>query len=268
LSGRRLLLLGRPLTSCLALKEELRHLGLEVERVDATWKVPVSLKKARGEGRPFAAAVLTLAPGEEGAFDAAQVLKADPELAGLPLVLFSYLGVSGQARSAKEAGFSAYLARPLRLAQLQATLERILAPAGPREELVTRHSLKEEAGAGPAGILVVEDNAVNRKLVVTMLKKLGHKADVASHGREALAALDRGGYRLVLMDCQMPEMDGFEATRRIRAREDGQARIPIVALTANAMEGDRDRCLAAGMDGYLAKPIQTEALRSVVETWI
>ncbi len=115
---------------------------------------------------------------------------------------------------------------------------------------------------------MVEDNALNRKVVVTMLKKLGHRADVAANGREALAALDRGGYRLVLMDCQMPEMDGFEATQRIRARSDAGARIPIVALTANAMEGDRERCLAAGMDGYLPKPVQLDALRVALEAWI
>jgi len=91
---------------------------------------------------------------------------------------------------------------------------------------------------------------------------------VATNGREALAALDLGGYRLILMDCQMPEMDGFEATGRIRARADAVARVPIVALTANAMEGDRERCLAAGMDDYLAKPIQLDALQVALESWI
>ena len=109
---------------------------------------------------------------------------------------------------------------------------------------------------------------MNVKVVLTMLKKLGFQADVAGNGREALAALDQGSYLLALMDCQMPEMDGFEATRRIRERPDGAARIPIVALTANAMEGDRERCLEAGMDDYLAKPIQLASLRTLLETWI
>jgi len=211
--------------------------------------------------------VLTLAPGDPGVFEAAQALKAAPETAALPLVLFSYQGVSGQAKDAKAAGFAAYLARPLRKSQLQATLERILAaresPGPP--DLVTGHLLDEQA-RGPRSVLVVEDNPVNRKVVVTMLKKLGCPADVAGDGREALAALDQGSYRLVLMDCQMPEMDGFEATRQIRSRG-GARRIPIIALTANAMEGDRDRCLAAGMDDYLAKPIQMEALKAALERW-
>jgi CheY-like chemotaxis protein len=269
LSGRRALLLGRPLTSLLALEAELRSLGLEVERAEQAGQAAPALRRAQAQGRPFAMAVLTLAPGDPGVFEAAQGLKADPEFAPLPLVLFSYQGVSGQAKDAKAAGFAAYLARPLRRSQLQATLERILAvreePGPP--ELVTGHLLDEQAQA-PRSVLVVEDNAVNRKVVVTMLKKLGCRADVAGNGREALAALDQGSYRLVLMDCQMPEMDGFEATRRIRARQGGSARIPIVALTANAMEGDRNRCLEAGMDDYLAKPIQMEALKAALEAWI
>jgi signal transduction histidine kinase/CheY-like chemotaxis protein len=270
LSGRRALLMGRPLTSFLALEAELISLGLDVERAPGAGEMAPALRGAMAAGRPFAVAVLTLAPGEEHAFEAALALKADPAFARLPLVLFSYLGVSGQAQAAKDAGFSAYLARPLRRSQLQASLERVLgAPEAARpSDLVTRHSLEEQANAGPGAILVVEDNALNRKVVVTMLKKLGYRADVATNGREALAALDRGGYRLALMDCQMPEMDGFEATRQIRARTDALARIPIVALTANAMEGDRERCLAAGMDDYLAKPIQVAALQSTLETWI
>ena len=267
LAGRRALLVGRALTSSLALEAELRSLGLEVERAPETGRMLPALARALEEGRPFAIAVLILAPGDTGVFDAAQAVKADPAFQGLPLMLFSYLGVSGQARDARLAGFSAYLVRPLRRSQLQATLERLLAPGIPAEELVTRHVLQEQAQASP-GVLVVEDNALNRKVVVTMLKKLGYRADVATNGREALAALDLGGYRLILMDCQMPEMDGFEATGRIRARADAVARVPIVALTANAMEGDRERCLAAGMDDYLAKPIQLDALQVALESWI
>ncbi|MDR3673528.1 MAG: ATP-binding protein [Holophaga sp.] len=269
LSGRRILLLGRPLTSILALEAELGSLGLDVARVEGAERMAPLLRQGLAEGRPFAAAVLTLAPGDPGAFRAAQGLKADPAFAALPLVLFSYLGVKGQARDAQAAGFSAYLARPLRHSQLQATLQRILgAPAEARPELVTQHSLEEQANAAPGSILVVEDNALNRKVVVTMLKKLGYQADVATNGADALAALDRASYRLVLMDCQMPEMDGFEATGRIRARPDAVARIPIVALTANAMEGDRDQCLAAGMDDYLPKPVQMTDLRTALESWV
>jgi signal transduction histidine kinase/DNA-binding response OmpR family regulator len=271
LAGRRVLLMGRPRTSFLALEEALRGLGLEVETAP-NGAVPPALGQGIQAGRPFAAAVLTLDPGFEDAFATARLLGAEPDLAGLPLLLFSYLGANGQAREAREAGFAAYLARPLRTAQLPAVLGQVLAPGqppAPVAELVTRHSIQEqEAVASPPRILVVEDNPVNRKLVVTLLKKLGHRADVAGNGLEALAALDRGSYGLILMDCQMPEMDGYEATGRIRARPDDLARIAIVALTANAMEGDRERCLAAGMDGYLAKPIDLPALRAALDSWM
>jgi len=262
LSGRRVLLAGRPLTSFQALAAELAGLGLQVTTAPRTGPVPPG---------PYDLAVLTLAPGEEGVAQAAQALRADPGLGTAPLVLFCYLGTSGQAREARAAGFAGYLARPLRRAQLQAILERILAPGGPAapvEDLVTRHSVQEQTAAGPGTVLVVEDHPVNRKLAVTMLKKLGLRADVANDGREALAALDRGGYRLILMDCQMPVMDGYEATRQIRARADDLGRIPIIALTANAMEGDKERCMEAGMSAYLAKPLELAALRAALAEWM
>ena len=270
LSGRTVLLQGRPLTSLLGLESELRALGLSVVKVRALGEVAGALRGGAG-GRPFDAAILTLTPGDEEVYRAAEALRADPAFGALPLVLFSYLGVNGQAKVAQQAGFSAYLARPLRRAQLQAVLEQIVAPgmaAAKAGELVTRHTVEELTRASLGSILVVEDNPLNRKLVVIMLKKLGYHADVAVNGLEALAALDRSSYPLVLMDCQMPEMDGFEATRRIRERPDALGRVPIVALTANAMEGDRERCLGCGMDGYLAKPIELAALQAVLEAWI
>jgi len=274
LSGRRALLLGRPLTSDLALEGELEGLGLEVARVATGAELAAAVRAGAARGRPFDFAVLTQGPGEKDALAAARALGGDQGRPPLPLVLFSYLGASGQAREAKAAGFSGYLARPLRRAQLRAVLEQLLAPGRahlqslPGGELLTKHSVTEQTDMGTGTILVVEDNPMNVKVVLTMLKKLGFQADVAGNGREALAALDQGSYLLALMDCQMPEMDGFEATRRIRERPDGAARIPIVALTANAMEGDRERCLEAGMDDYLAKPIQLASLRTLLETWI
>jgi CheY-like chemotaxis protein len=137
-----------------------------------------------------------------------------------------------------------------------------------------------DSGRGPTGqratapnqplrgrVLLVEDNPVNRRVGVKMLERLGLAADVAENGRAALEALGRQHYDVVLMDCQMPELDGFEATRSIRARG-APRRIPIIALTADAMPGDRDKCLAAGMDDYLAKPIKREGLRAALVRWL
>jgi signal transduction histidine kinase/ActR/RegA family two-component response regulator len=125
-----------------------------------------------------------------------------------------------------------------------------------------------ELRKGSTRILLVEDNKINQKVAVLMLKKLGVEADIANHGAEALAAIASQNYRLILMDCQMPEMDGFEATRRIRAQDSYHAAVPIIAMTANAFAEDREACLAAGMDDYLSKPVREGDLRSKLEHWL
>ena len=152
-----------------------------------------------------------------------------------------------------------------------AVLRQPLRRASLRQELCggLRHDrcvlqLEGQRPGGRGRLLVAEDNPVNQRVIARMLQKLGFQADLAASGREVLAALERERYDLILMDCQMPEMDGFEATAAVRAREQGSARTPIVALTANAMQGDRERCLAAGMDGYLAKPVRLEDLERVI----
>jgi signal transduction histidine kinase/DNA-binding response OmpR family regulator len=270
LPGKRVLLAGRPITSFRTLETEILGLGLLVESVATLDAVAPALAGGVREGRPFDLAVLALTPGETEVFQVSRRLKADPVLGGLPLVLFCYLGASGQAAEAREAGFSGYLARPLRKAQLKATLGLVLAPqAGPdpSRELVTRHSVQDLEEAARGIILVVEDNPVNRRVAISMLTKLGYPSEVAGDGLAAVKALEQGCYQAVLMDCQMPVMDGFEATRRIRAAHQGLDHVPIIALTANAMEGDRERCLEAGMDDYLPKPLQLLELKTMLQTW-
>jgi len=180
--------------------------------------------------------------------------------AGLPLVLFSSLG-------RREAGdtdklFSAYLAKPIRQSQLFDTLvgllvhdaaPKVAAPAKPQLDpgMAVRHPLR---------ILLAEDNVVNQKLAMRILQQMGYRADLASNGIEAVESVQRQTYDVVLMDVQMPEMDGLEAARQICARWEPQARPRIVAMTANAMQGDREMCLQAGMDDYLTKPIRVERL--------
>lgn len=163
-------------------------------------------------------------------------------------------------------GIGGYLNKPIRIADLldaiQATLSEST-PHAPSSPLVTRHSLREERRR----ILVAEDNAVNQRVAVRLLEKQGHSVVVANNGRAAIEALEREPFDLVLMDVQMPEMDGFEATAAIRRKEKVSGhRLQIIAMTAHAMKGDLERCLAAGMDRYVSKPIQIEALKEAIDS--
>ncbi|MDH5724686.1 MAG: response regulator, partial [Nitrospira sp.] len=182
-------------------------------------------------------------------------------------------GRRGDAKIAREAGLAAYLTKPIRERQLHDCLVAVMtqrpdssrAPAErPALPLITRHTLAETEAQVDLRVLLAEDNIVNQKVAVRLFQRLGYRIDVVANGREVLEALSRIHYDVVFMDCQMPEMDGFEATHLIRERAQWD-RVPIIAMTANAMQGDRERCLAAGMDDYVSKPISMDALASVLD---
>src|SRR5262249_24378185 len=191
------------------------------------------------------------------------------------LALLMSFGVRGHGKEALESGFTAYLMKPVRQLQLYDCLATMMSrPVAQadgdtckvaRQTLVTRHSLAE-AKAALGRILLAEDNEINRQVAVSLLEKKGYRVDTVSNGLEALEALKWTKYAAVLMDCQMPQMDGFEATQAIRENErvSGQ-HIPIIALTANAMQGDRERCLAVGMDAYVSKPIRGKEVFDAID---
>ena len=205
-----------------------------------------------------------------------RTIKADPALADTALILLSSVGQQGEAGRFRDAGFAAYLVKPVRASQLMdalitawAALTRLPAPAGPVRPAAARSEPRTiRPLARPARVLVVEDNWVNQQVAVGTLAKLGCVVEVAGGGREALERLRAAAYDLVFMDCEMPEMDGYAATAAIRRQEGPAARIPIVAMTAHAMEGDRERCLAAGMDDYLSKPLELPAVHAALERWM
>jgi signal transduction histidine kinase/DNA-binding response OmpR family regulator len=212
--------------------------------------------------------------------DLARVIKADPALARTRLILLTSQGQRGDATAAHAAGYVAYLTKPVHESLLYECLLAVgKQPPQPRvrdghsagrtarSELVTRHSLAERNGKALARILVAEDNVINQKVAVRMLEKLGYRADLVANGLEALEALKRIPYAAVLMDCQMPDMDGFTATAEIRKQEGTGAHLPIIAMTANARQEDRDQCLAAGMDDYLSKPVDLKMLTEVLARW-
>jgi CheY-like chemotaxis protein len=196
-------------------------------------------------------------PGMDGAMLAAAIRAAGHTL---PLVLFSSHG----RKEATDLAFAATLSKPLRQSQLFDTLVSLLGSEQAPKAVPTAAKPRMDAQmaqAHPLRILLAEDNVVNQKLALRLLQQMGYRADVASNGIEAIECCERQPYDVVLMDVQMPEMDGLEATRRVAARWPDAARRPrIIAMTANAMAGDREACLAAGMDDYVTKPIRVDAL--------
>jgi CheY-like chemotaxis protein/HPt (histidine-containing phosphotransfer) domain-containing protein len=205
-----------------------------------------------------------------------QAIKADPCIAATRLVILTSLGERGQARAAQEAGFAAFLTKPLRQSALHDCLIAVLARSGPGEAaplsapapLITRHTLAEARLARRARILVAEDHEINQMVTVGVLERLGYRADVAANGQEAVEAVRRTRYGLILMDCQMPGMDGYEATSAIRRQEPVGQRLPIIALTADATDAGRERCLVAGMDDFVSKPLDRDRLRDTLRRWL
>jgi len=227
-------------------------------------------------GLPYDLAILDLTlPGMDG-IELASAIKADPALASLPLLIMTPLGQFGEQKRVREIEISGYLSKPVRQSQLRSSIAATLGLGG----AAPAPGIPEDDGfaalASAVQILLVEDNLVNQEVGMAMLEGLGCGARLAGNGIEGLAELARSTYHLVLMDCQMPGMDGYQATRRLRAREAQEAalsggeaeRLPVIALTAHAMMGNREACLEAGMDDYLAKPFTQEELRQVLLRWL
>jgi CheY-like chemotaxis protein/HPt (histidine-containing phosphotransfer) domain-containing protein len=254
------------------------------------------ISEATRRGAPYDLAILdVIMPGKDG-LQLAREIQHHPEGSGIRLVVMTSMLQRGHAEQARQAGAMGYLPKPVRHDELRDCLRTVLGLAEsprPKEpqtlsvvpQLVTRHTVAENVQH--RRVLVVEDNLVNQKLAVRMVEKLGYQPDVVDNGQEALTALKKSDYAAILMDCQMPIMDGFETTKNIRECEaiaasggpqaEADSRlgivspllphIPIIAVTANAMQGDRERCLAAGMDDYLSKPIKLDELRTALARW-
>lgn len=219
----------------------------------------------------FDAAIIDLHMPDVDGLDLARRIRARPQWASLPLILATSVVNRGDGKVAERAGFAGYLTKPIREANLHQCLATLFSyrrdPTG-EHEIITVHSLAEDRRQRRGRILVAEDNPVNQLVAVRQLDKLGYRADVVADGREAIDAVTTIAYDLVLMDCQMPEVDGYEATRIIRASPGPEHRIPIVAMTANAMAGDREKCIAAGMNDYIPKPVRPDDLRDMLTRWV
>ena len=257
------------------LGRQLERWGMDATGVGDGPGALTALHAAAGEGRPYDLALLDLHMPETSGLELGRAIKADSSIAATRLVLLTSLGERGQARAAQDAGFAAFLTKPLRQSSLHDCLATLLgqpaaegAPGSAGPAFVTRHTLAEARLARRARILVAEDHEINQRVTVGMLERLGYRADVAADGREAVDAVARAHYGLVLMDCQMPGMDGYEAAAAIRRQEAGGRRLPIIALTADSSEGARERCIAAGMDDLVPKPLDRGRLREVLRRWL
>jgi CheY-like chemotaxis protein len=266
LEGLRVLIVDDNATNRQILKHQLESWRMVYEEANCGVEALERLRAAAQRNVPFKLVVLDLMmPGMNG-FELARRIKADATIAGAELVMLTSFGERGDSAAAQEIGIAAYLTKPVRQGQLFTCLANVV---GMRTEVVGTES---PAIAQPATVvsskrlLLAEDNIVNQKVALRQLQKLGYRADAVANGREAVEALRRIPYDLVLMDCQMPEMDGYEATAEIRRHERTTKHTWIVAMTANALEGDRTRCIAAGMDDYVSKPVKLEDLNVVLSS--
>ncbi len=254
LMGKRLLVVDDNDTNLKILSLQTQKWGTETTAFDN----PLNALEALKNGDAFDLAILDMhMPQMDGVALARAIGQINPDL---PMILFSSLGI--RDLEAEEDLFKAYLAKPLRQSQLFDTLVTLFAPAAPvktRKRTAKPKTDPEMAKRHPLRILLAEDNLVNQKLAIRLLEQMGYRADLASNGVEAVESVARQSYDVVLMDVQMPEMDGLEASRRINA-DQSDDRPRIIAMTANAMQGDREMCLAAGMDDYIAKPIRVDRL--------
>ena len=288
LQGLRLCCVDDHATNLQLLSQFAEDWGMEKMMASTPAEALAMLQENVSQGQSVDLAILDMEmPGMDGLM-LARVIKADPRLASVRLVLLTSLGRRGDATAAREAGFSGYLTKPVRKSQLHECLLAVMNQRFQDDDdtshsssLITRFSLSETKGQARTRILVADDHRVNQQLAVLMLERLGYRADVVANGNEAIEAVSRVPYSLILMDCHMPEMDGYLATAEIRRREASprkregddcmlaiRHRIPIIAMTANAMQGDREKCLEAGMDDYISKPIKPDQLEAILAKWI
>lgn len=254
-------------------QKHLRALAIDHEVVPLPEQLLEVLRVAAQKQCPFGVVVMDTSSLDTDGLGIVSMVKADPLVGQTKIILTAATGLRGHAREARDAGAAAYITKGISQERWREILIAVVTAAEDDHALVTRFDFADAIEHSLGVALVVEDNPVNQKVAVKILAKLGVRADVAENGKMAVSALEKAHYDVVFMDCLMPQMDGFQATRAIRAKEQERqapsgGRVPIIAMTANASVDDRQRCLKVGMDDFVPKPITLEALRPVVERWL
>jgi CheY-like chemotaxis protein len=226
-----------------------------------------ALVEASERREPFALVLLDANMPDMDGFEVARRIGATPNIGGATIMMLSSSGQYDESNKCREVGISTHLTKPVDQRELLSAIGRVLAREPGQRAALPSSMLPTDVPARRLHILLAEDNAVNQRLAASLLERRGHKVTIAANGREALSALTAQPFDVVLMDVQMPEMGGFEATAAIRALEQARKarRLPIIAMTAHAMKGDRERCLAAGMDNFVNKPIDAVKFIELVE---
>ncbi len=267
LTGISVLIVDDNATNRRIFEDSVRRWKMLPTVVDGAAAAIQALRKANAAGVAFPLVLTDAHMPERDGFELVECIRKDPSMASTRIVLLTSNAERGDAIRSQKLGVAAYLSKPFDRLELREVLLRVLAGPAVRPEgqsLVTRHTVSEQQKS--LSFLVADDNPVNQRLTSRLLEKRGHTVVLVQNGLEVLEALETRTFDIILMDGQMPEMDGFEATKRIREREKvNGSHLPIIALTAMAMKGDEQRCLAAGMDGYVSKPIKLEELFSVIE---
>ena len=288
LRGARVLIVDDNAVNLRVLREQLHSWELRNESCAVSGEAMAMLRAARNAGDPFQIAILDHQMPDLDGEALGLAIKADAELRDTILVMLTSLGHRGDATRLKAAGFAAYLMKPARQSDLFTTFLDVWtkSQAGKDAQLITRRSLAEtrlaearleearvaetpKAASHWAGtrVLLVEDNVVNQKVASMILQSFGCQVEIAANGRQAVAMLGNTACDLIFMDCEMPEMDGYEATAAIRRRRDGKQLLPIIAITAKATRDDRERCLDAGMDDYMSKPVKAADFQVILQRW-
>jgi len=258
-------------TSRMILTKVLTGFGCRVSTAESGPEGLEMLRAAHRANDPYRLILLDMQmPGMDGE-QTARAIKSDPVSQDIKIIVLTSMGERGDAKRLEALGCSAYLHKPVKQKMLSDAIVAVLGhkpPKGGTGRLITRHTLAEQKRQG-LRILLAEDNAINQKLAIILLQKAGYSVDAVENGNQVLEKIQKEQYSAVLMDVQMPVMDGFEATRRIRQWEAGKGgHLPIIAMTAHALKGDRERCIEAGMDDYVSKPLQPQALIIAIDRWV
>ena len=272
--GLRILIVDDNSTNRKILQYQLESFGTRDEAKDGAEGLELITQHA-AKGEPYDLAVIDMQMPEKDGITLAKAIKKDPRIASTVLLLLSSSAAITDSASARAAGFAACLSKPIKERQLIEAIETIMSSTDKASDRTSSQNPIPSKQAQPlkefspnTRLLVADDDAVNRKVALIQLKKLGLQADFAVNGIEALELLEQNSYDIILMDCQMPEMDGYTAAIEIRRREGNSKHTTIIAMTAHALQGEREKCLDAGMDDYLSKPVKADVLRQMIDRWL